>query len=175
MRVSHYLTMRQSATHVVCLIVCLAGSASGQAGEAEAPPRPAQSGMLATWHHRAYIPPVDACVGQSTAPGRPHKPRKQKPGDIDRGSSPPHRYKMNPWIRSGGADEVGWWARVPSSHKNRVGIVGGGATRLGRAATTTEGTWGWDYRLWHHRSFSTSWTWFGRSQGGEGAYATDHH
>ncbi len=164
----------RTAIYMACWLASSASDASECLPDANSSSHGPPRGILAELLDHDCGHPLAACGGQSTDPGRPHKPRHDKPGDINRAENPPYRYGMNPWIRSGGADEVGWWAKIASPCKNGVGIVGGGAVHRGRMASPSEGTWGWDYRLRHHPSFSTGWTWWGRSQGGTGAYATDH-
>jgi hypothetical protein len=113
--------------------------------------------------------------GLSYSPGYPGKPRRDQPGDLDRGDCPPYRYGMSDCERAGRPHQVAWWA-APSVDKHySAWFVGGGAAFGGRGRRPSEGTWGMDYqgplpfrRVW------LQWT-CGRPQGGEGAYQTDGH
>lgn len=126
---------------------------------------PAPHGMA--WGH----------VGQgiSRDPGQPRKPRHEKPGDINRGDSPPLRYGIDPLKRAGWPNALNRLAKPSVSSKYECGYVGGGAAFGGRSRCACEGVWGMDYRgRLPHRRIWLRWT-DGESQGGEGVYQTDGH
>lgn len=111
--------------------------------------------------------------GISYAPGFPAKPRRELPGDIDRGDCPPYRYRLSDCERAGKPHCVAWWAATSVNKHYSAGYVGGGTAIGGRNRLPAEGIWGLDYhganplhRVW------LKWT-CGRVQGGEGAYQTD--
>lgn len=113
--------------------------------------------------------------GVSRDPGQPRKPRHEKPGDINRGDSPPLRYGIDPMKRAGWPYTVHHFAKTSVSSKYECGYVGGGATFGGRNRCACEGVWGMDYRgRLPYRRIWLGWT-DGKSQGGEGVYQTDGH
>src|SRR5690606_11026172 len=113
--------------------------------------------------------------GISYSPGFPSKPRRDQPGDIDRGDCPPYRYGLSDCERAGKPHQVAWWAAPSVDSNYSAGFVGGGAAFGGRGRMRSEGTWGLDY----HGSLPLRRVWLkwtcGRSQAGEGAYQTDGH
>ncbi|HBJ35343.1 MAG TPA: hypothetical protein DDZ51_11440 [Planctomycetaceae bacterium] len=117
------------------------------------------------------------CSGSavSYAPGRPRKPHRQMPGDIDRGDCPPYRYTISDCERAGNPHCVASWAKLSITPKYSAGYVGGGAAWGGRSRYCSEGVWGLDYHgLFPYRRVWMRWT-SGCEQGGEGAYKTDGH
>jgi len=113
--------------------------------------------------------------GLSYAPGRPQKPHREMPGDINRGDCPPYRYTIPDCQRAGNPHCVALWAKPSISTKYSTGFVGGGAALGGRSRYCSEGVWGLDYHgLFPYRRVWMRWT-SGREQGGEGAYKTDGH
>jgi hypothetical protein len=113
--------------------------------------------------------------GISYAPGRPHKPLRKLPGDIDRSNHPPLRYTVANCRRAGNPAGVAWWATPSINHHYSAWFVGGGAVVGGSDCCEPEGTWGMDYDGWlKPRRVWLKWT-RGRHQGGEGAYKTDGH
>lgn len=133
----------------------------------------------------------ETCPGVDRHPGRPGKPRHEKPGDINRGDCPPKRYLMNDFERAGNPHCVAHWARCSVTDKYSAWYVGGGAAfakvpqlkhplfSRGRPRKSVhynqhaEGTWGLDYGGFFGKA--NIWLMYtcGRYQGGEGAYATD--
>lgn len=133
----------------------------------------------------------EACYGVDREPGRPGKPHRELPGDVDRGDCPPYRYTMDDCQRAGNPHSVAPWARCGVNGKYSAWFVGGGAAWTGlpkiehsifnrgrgRKSNAThdsgEGTWGLDYG--GLRSKANVWLNYtcGRKQGGEGAYRTD--
>lgn len=113
------------------------------------------------------------CHGISRAPGHPAKPRRQMPGDVDRGDHPPLRYQMCDCQRAGSPHRVAKWAQPAIGKHYSAWFVGGGAAFGGRGRCSHEGTWGLDYDGWlKPRRVWLNWT-GGRYQGGEGAYQTE--
>lgn len=113
--------------------------------------------------------------GLSYDPGRPQKPHRKLPGDINRGDCPPYRYTLSDCQRAGDPHCVAWWAKPSTSLKYSAGFVGGGAAIGGRSRHCSEGVWGMDYHgLFPYRRVWMRWT-CGREQGGVGAYKTDGH
>ena len=87
------------------------------------------------------------CRGVCRDPGFPAKPKCDKPGDIDRGDCPPHRYRIGDCKRSGKAHCVAPWAQCSITDKYSAWFVGGGAAFCkGRPRKKSEGTWGLDYK-----------------------------
>lgn len=116
-----------------------------------------------------------SCTGLSYDPGRPQKPHRELPGDINRGDCPPYRYTISDCQRAGNPHCVAWWAKPSTSLKYSAGFVGGGAAIGGRSRCCSEGIWGMDYHgLFPYRRVWMRWT-GGCEQGGEGAYKTDGH
>jgi hypothetical protein len=114
-------------------------------------------------------------TGLSYAPGRPQKPHRQMPGDINRGDCPPYRYTLSDCERAGNPHCVASWAKLSITPKYSAGYVGGGAALGGRSRYCSEGVWGLDYHgLFPYRRVWMRWT-SGCEQGGEGAYKTDGH
>ncbi len=116
-----------------------------------------------------------SCVSHD--PGKPGKPRKQKPGDINEMGSPAKRYCARNCERAGHPHAVAWWAGNPINRNYSAAFVGGGTpwvlAHKTRSRARDEGTWGLDYdgifkprRVWLHWSCD-------REQGGLGSYATD--
>ena len=113
------------------------------------------------------------CLGVCRDPGRPAKPKRDKPGDVNRGQCPPYRYQLPDHRRAGAPHCVARWARPSITPKYSSSYVGGGATWKGRGRGADEGTWGVDYQgCLPSRHIFLRWT-CGREQGGTGAYATD--
>jgi hypothetical protein len=114
-------------------------------------------------------------TGISYAPGRPQKPHRKMPGDINRGDCPPYRYTISDCERAGNPHCVASWAKLSITPKYSAGYVGGGAAWGGRSRYCSEGVWGLDYHgLFPYRRVWMRWT-NGCEQGGEGAYKTDGH
>lgn len=117
---------------------------------------------------------VETCHGVCRDPGRPKKPKWEKPGDINRGDHPPLRYKIPDCKRAGNPHCVSKWAKCSTDDKYSAWYVGGGAAFFrGRSRKSNEGTFGVDYagilgraNVWLNYTRD-------RHQGGEGAYATD--
>ena len=65
--------------------------------------------------------------GVSTEPGRPKKPKRDKPGDVNRADKPPRRYSKPDERRSGSPHHVAKWARCGVNARYSAGYVGGGA------------------------------------------------
>lgn len=110
-------------------------------------------------------------------PGHPGKPRREKPGDINRSDCPPERYCISDCERAGNPHEVAWWARCVINKNYSAWFVGGGNPWVfpgkSRCRTREEGTWGLDYDgLFRPRRVWLSWS-QGREQAGLGAYETD--
>lgn len=114
------------------------------------------------------------CHGVCLDPGRPAKPKHEKPGDVDRGDCPPKRYLIPDCKRAGNPHCVAPWAKCSVDDKYSSWFVGGGAAFFrGRCRKPSEGTWGLDYNgLFGHANVWLNYT-RGRNQGGEGAYKTD--
>lgn len=114
-------------------------------------------------------------TGLSYAPGRPQKPHREMPGDINRGDCPPYRYTISDCERAGNPHSVASLAKLSITPKHSAGYVGGGAALGGRSRFCSEGVWGLDYHgLFPYRRVWMRWT-SGCEQGGEGAYKTDGH
>lgn len=112
-------------------------------------------------------------AGISHSPGHPGKPRRQQPGDIDRGDCPPFRYSLDDHDRAGNPHCVAKWASPSIDKRYSAWFVGGGAVWGGRGRKSEEGVWGMDYQGWlPGRRVWLNWT-GGRHQGGEGAYQSD--
>lgn len=129
--------------------------------------------------------------GISRDPGHPTKPKREKPGDVDRGECPPRRYLMSNRQRAGNPHCVAPWAECSITDKYSAWFVGGGAAyaklpqlqhsmlsrERSRKANSLqqhgEGTWGLDYGGFFGKA--NIWLMYTcrRNQGGEGAYATD--
>lgn len=131
------------------------------------------------------------CCGTSLDPGRPRKPQRKVPGDVNRAGCPPRRYQRIDHTRAGEPHFVASWATCSVSEKYSGYFVGGGAAfshvpqtqlaLLGRGRNRKangcgqhgEGTWGLDYDGFFGKA--NIWLKYtqGRRQGGEGAYETD--
>ena len=114
------------------------------------------------------------CPGVCRDPGHPAKPRKEMPGDVDRGDCPPYRYRISDCERAGNAHCVAPWAQCSVTDKYSAWYVGGGAAfGKGRPRKPSEGTWGMDYGGLFGRA--NVWLKYTRcrEQGGEGADETD--
>lgn len=114
------------------------------------------------------------CHGVCLDPGRPAKPKIDKPGDWDWGDCPPYRYRMDDCKRAGNPHCVARWAKCSVTEKYSSWFVGGGAAFFrGRCRRPSEGTWGLDYDGCF--GYVNNWLTYtrGRKQGGEGAYRTD--
>jgi hypothetical protein len=114
------------------------------------------------------------CPGVCRDPGRPKKPKREKPGDVDRGDCPPLRYRIPDCKRAGNPHCVAKWAKCGVDDKYSSWFVGGGAAFFrGKPRKPSDGTWGLDY----NGLFGRANVWLkytrGRKQGGEGAYETD--
>ncbi|MFK8114946.1 MAG: hypothetical protein AB8B91_22275 [Rubripirellula sp.] len=114
------------------------------------------------------------CHGVCRDPGRPEKPKREMPGDVNRGDCPPHRYGMPDCQRAGNPHAVHRFAKCSVDGKYSSWFVGGGAAFFrGRCRKPSEGTWGMDYS----GLFGKANVWMNytrdREQGGEGAYETD--
>jgi hypothetical protein len=114
------------------------------------------------------------CRGVCRDPGRPAKPKHEKPGDVNRGDCPPLRYKIPDCKRAGNPRHVAKWAKCGVNSKYSSWYVGGGAAFFrGECRKPTQGTWGMDYDgAFGHVNNWLNYT-RGRKQGGEGAYRTD--
>jgi hypothetical protein len=114
------------------------------------------------------------CHGVCRHPGHPKKPKRDKPGDVNRGDCPPLRYRIPDCKRAGNPLAVHRFAKCAVDGKYSSWFVGGGAAFCrGRCRKPTEGTWGLDYGgFFGHANVWLKYT-RGRKQGGEGAYATD--
>jgi hypothetical protein len=114
------------------------------------------------------------CHGVCRDPGHPKKPKRDKPGDVNRGDCPPLRYRIPDCKRAGNPHAVHRFAKCAVNSKYSSWFVGGGAAFCrGRCRKPTEGTWGLDYDgFFGHANVWLKYT-RGRKQGGEGAYATD--
>ncbi len=115
------------------------------------------------------------CVSHD--PGKPKKPRQEKPGDISVRDCPSERYGIANSERAGEPQQVAWWARCSVSNKYSAAYVGGGTPWIlphqTRSRASHEGTWGMDYNgLFKPRRVWLSWS-CDRAQGGLGAYETD--
>lgn len=116
----------------------------------------------------------DACPGVCRDPGFPAKPKRQLPGDIDKGDCPGRRYQMDDCLRAGDPNCVYKWASPSITDKYSAWYTGGGAVFKGRGRTAEEGTWGLDYNgLFGHAKTWMNYT-CGKYQGGEGAYDGEH-
>jgi hypothetical protein len=115
------------------------------------------------------------CHGVCRDPGRPKKPKIDKPGDRNRGDCPPLRYRISDCRRAGNPHSVARWAKCSVNGKYSSWFVGGGSPFFfGRCRKPTEGTWGLDYDgFFKHTKNWLNYTRIGRKQGGEGAYRTD--
>ncbi|MCG8652687.1 MAG: hypothetical protein MI861_22805, partial [Pirellulales bacterium] len=114
------------------------------------------------------------CYGVCRDPGHPAKPKRDQPGDVDRGDCPPLRYRISDCRRAGNPHCVAKWAKCSVTGKYSAWYVGGGAPFFrGRGRQPHEGTWGLDYGgLFGRANVWLNYT-RGRQQGGEGAYQTD--
>ncbi len=112
------------------------------------------------------------CPGVCKDPGHPAKPKIKKPGDINRGKNPPHRYCLSECERAGDFNWVAPWAKCSMNEHYSAWYVGGGTPFFGRGRCSDEGTWGLDYALLKPKFVWLNWT-LGRPQGGLGAYKTD--
>lgn len=114
------------------------------------------------------------CHGVCLDPGRPEKPKREKPGDVNRGDCPPLRYEMSDCQRAGNPFAVHRFAKCSVDGKYSSWFVGGGAAFFrGRCRKPSEGTWGLDYSgLFGRANVWLNYT-RDREQGGEGAYQTD--
>lgn len=116
------------------------------------------------------------CVSHS--PGRPRKPRIDRPGDINESECPSERYRIPDCERAGHPHAVAWWAKCAIDKDYSACYVGGGNAWVfpGQSRprhTTQEGTWGLDYDgLFKPRRVWMNWS-KDREQGGLGAYETD--
>ena len=114
------------------------------------------------------------CHGVCRDPGHPAKPKREKPGDVDRGDCPPLRYRIADCQRAGNPHCVAKWAKCSVDGKYSAWFAGGGAAFFrGRSRQPSEGTWGLDYNgVFGHANVWLKYT-RDRQQGGEGAYETD--
>lgn len=115
------------------------------------------------------------CYGVCRDPGRPAKPKREMPGDVNRGDCPPYRYRISDCERAGNPHSVHRFAKCATDNKYTASYVGGGAALPwgSRCRKSSEGTWGLDYSgLFGKANVWLNYT-RGRKQGGEGAYATD--
>ncbi len=114
------------------------------------------------------------CHGVCRNPGHPKKPKRQKPGDVDRGDCPPLRYRIPDCKRAGKPHRVAKWAKCGVDDNYSSWFVGGGAAFFrGQSRQPSDGTWGLDYNgLFGHANVWLKYT-RDRKQGGEGVYDTD--
>lgn len=130
------------------------------------------------WHDASSVhgeahPTFCPQTGISRHPGKPRKPHRELPGDVNRGDCPPLRYRMDDHERAGWPHWVSRWAQPSLSRRDSAWYVGGGAAFGGRGPCPGEGVWGLDYQgVLPGRRIWLGWT-GGRKQGGEGVYQTD--